>query len=103
MNHSTSRTTSPNRQAWSRDMLDIFRLLVVFLFILGLFSPVTVFAGDIFKGEALYKAHCELCHGANGRPATPDAPNFSRGDRLIQADANLSKAIRFGKNSMIPL
>lgn len=100
MNEPASTFASQQHHPVSRDLLDICKLLVVFLLILGLFSPTTVLAGDVFKGEALYQTHCELCHGANGRPVTPDAPNFTRGDGLIKPDAALSKTIRFGKNAM---
>jgi len=32
--------------------------------------------GDILSGQALYKAHCALCHGAQGQGVPPMFPNL---------------------------
>jgi mono/diheme cytochrome c family protein len=55
---------------------------------------------DVFAGEEIYRQHCELCHGPGGNPVLPDAPNFVRGDGLMQPDRMLAQAIRDGKNAM---
>ncbi len=61
-------------------------------------SPVH--SGDITAGKQLYQTHCEGCHGARGRPHMPNAPDFSRGEALMQADTALLDAIGTGKNAM---
>jgi len=48
----------------------------------------------------LYNRHCARCHGANGHPIVPDAPDFSRGDSLMKGDQDLIQAIRFGVRTM---
>jgi mono/diheme cytochrome c family protein len=51
----------------------------------------------VFNGQALYKTHCEGCHGAGGRGALPGTPNFATGQGLTQPDTLLFRSIRDGK------
>ena len=51
-------------------------------------------------GADVYKAHCARCHGDEGQPNLPGAPDFSRGEGLAKSDAALMDAIRFGVGSM---
>lgn len=57
-------------------------------------------AADIHKGATLYTTHCAMCHGANGNPVMPGAPNFRRMESLMRPDMQLLPAIRNGKGSM---
>jgi cytochrome c6 len=61
-------------------------------------SPVH--SGDIIAGKQLYQTHCEACHGIQGRPHMPNAPDFSRGEALMQSDMTLLGTIGTGKNTM---
>lgn len=53
-------------------------------------------AGDVHKGESLYKLHCLSCHGDRGRPVMPGAPDLSRGEGLMQSDQSLLNVLRTG-------
>ena len=57
-------------------------------------------AADIRRGGTLYASHCAVCHGANGTPVMPGAPNFRRLDGLMRPDMQLMIAIRNGKGAM---
>lgn len=57
-------------------------------------------AADVIRGADLYRTHCAHCHGAQGRPVMPTAPDFTRLDRLMQADLLLLQSIRNGKGAM---
>lgn len=58
------------------------------------------YAADTFKGQKLYAANCAICHGSSGRSVMPGAPNFDRGERVLQPDFALLASIRSGKNAM---
>ena len=55
---------------------------------------------DINRGATLYATHCAACHGSNGTPVMPGAPNFRRLDALMRPDTQLLAAIRSGKGAM---
>ncbi len=57
-------------------------------------------ASDIGKGGDLYRKHCIGCHGADGRPVMPLAPDFSRPGALMKPDPMLLATIRGGKGPM---
>lgn len=57
-------------------------------------------AADVFKGRETYAMYCASCHGPAGVAVMPGAPNFARGERLMQPDAGLLGAIRGGRNAM---
>ena len=56
-------------------------------------------ARDLVRGQALFKEHCEQCHGAGGYPSMPGVPDFTRGDGLMQPDIALEQVIRNGRNA----
>jgi cytochrome c6 len=60
----------------------------------------TAGAADVNKGAAVYATHCAVCHGANGNPVMPGAPNFRRMDSLMRPDMQLLMSIRNGKGAM---
>jgi cytochrome c6 len=57
-------------------------------------------AADVIKGADLYKQHCVGCHGSDGRPKMPSAPDFSRPTALLKPDTTLLGAIRNGQGAM---
>ena len=52
------------------------------------------------NGGRLYAVHCAGCHGADGRNVMPEAPNFTRGERLLQSDMALLVSMRVGRGAM---
>jgi len=57
-------------------------------------------AASVSNGSTLYRTHCAMCHGANGDPVMPGAPNFRRLESLMRPDQQLVMAIRNGKGAM---
>lgn len=57
-------------------------------------------AADMRNGGRIYTLHCAGCHGVDGRSVMPEAPNFARGDRLMQSDIALLSAMRIGRGAM---
>jgi len=57
-------------------------------------------AADVQRGASLYKTHCAVCHGPDGTPTIPSAPNFRRFDTLLRPDAQLLQTIRAGRGMM---
>lgn len=57
-------------------------------------------AADVQRGNSLYSTHCAVCHGSNGTPVIPGAPNFRRMEGLMRPDMQLMTAIRSGKGAM---
>lgn len=57
-------------------------------------------AADVIRGGEVYRTHCINCHGPQGRPVLPTAPDFSRLERLLQPDLALLQSVRNGKGAM---
>jgi cytochrome c6 len=57
-------------------------------------------AADVQRGGSLYRMHCASCHGTDGTPIIPNAPNFRRFDSMLRPDAQLLQAIRGGRGTM---
>lgn len=57
-------------------------------------------AADVQRGGTIYSSHCAICHGANGTPVMPGAPNFRRMEGLMRSDMQVVNSIRNGKGSM---
>ncbi|HHH36941.1 MAG TPA: cytochrome c [Gammaproteobacteria bacterium] len=57
-------------------------------------------AANMEKGRQIYVRHCQQCHGARGQGQIPGAPDFARGERLLQPDVRLAESIRNGKGVM---
>jgi cytochrome c6 len=57
-------------------------------------------AADPARGATLYATHCAVCHGANGTPVMPGAPNFRRLESLMRPDQTLMTTIKNGKGAM---
>jgi cytochrome c6 len=57
-------------------------------------------AADMLAGADLYRRHCSTCHGHDGRPVMPTAPDFSRPLALLKPDPTLLAAIRSGRGAM---
>ncbi|WP_298834202.1 c-type cytochrome [uncultured Piscinibacter sp.] len=60
----------------------------------------TAQAADTIRGAELYRHHCAGCHGGDGRPVMPTAPDFSRPTALLKPDLTLLTAIRAGRGAM---
>ncbi|MEQ1805143.1 MAG: c-type cytochrome [Burkholderiaceae bacterium] len=69
-------------------------------FIVALNSALPAPAADVGNGATLYRQHCAGCHGGDGRPVMPSAPDFSRPTTLLKPDLVLLSAIRSGKGAM---
>jgi cytochrome c6 len=65
-----------------------------------LLAPAAAGAGDVLAGGDLYRRHCTACHGADGRPVLPTAPDFSRPTALLKPDLALVATIRAGRGAM---
>lgn len=65
-------------------------------FLLSLAPAVAVAAAD---GAALFKQHCALCHGKDGKADTPAAKKFGAKDLSASKteDAEIIRQIREGK------
>jgi mono/diheme cytochrome c family protein len=50
----------------------------------------------------LYEENCAFCHGYDGFPILPGAPNFAAGERLEKCDAALLATMKTGLNDMPP-
>jgi cytochrome c6 len=57
-------------------------------------------AADADNGARLYRQHCASCHGANGRPVLPTAPDLSRPMALMRGDLALLSFVRSGRGAM---
>lgn len=56
-------------------------------------------ASDINLGQGIYQRHCVSCHGVNGSPSMGGAPNFRRGQGLMQSDQALHRRIQNGEKA----
>ena len=77
------------RQAW------LFFVLIALM----VFS-LQAQAANPNKGKKLYNQHCSSCHGADGTPTLPGAPNLKRGERLLQSDVAILNSIKSGRGMM---
>ena len=57
-------------------------------------------AADAINGGKLYARYCENCHGGDGAGRIPGAPDFSRGERMLQPDSTLVDSIKNGMGMM---
>ena len=100
---------SPNsrsyRTAWHRFGRKVYmgrirrRDIVLLLLSFATFGPGCANANSE-DGKEIYQRECAHCHGANGRPTVPDAPDFSRGESLIATDSRLLDRISRGNRAM---
>jgi cytochrome c6 len=78
-------------------MRSIVKLLVALLLGASAFGAL---AADVGAGQRIYQMHCVGCHGIGGQSPIPNAPNFSRAERLMQPDMALMMSIKAGKMAM---
>ncbi len=57
-------------------------------------------AAALNDARDIYQANCAMCHGYDGVPILPGAPNFAVGDRLEKEDTELLQVMRDGKGTM---
>ena len=62
--------------------------------------PPAAVAADPGHGADLFRTHCASCHGSNGRPVLPGAPDLSRPTALLKPDPALMQSIRAGRGAM---
>ncbi len=67
--------------------------------VLALAAPAAL-AADSLRGSELYRSHCAACHGSNGRPVMPGAPDLSRPTALLKPDLQLLATLRNGRGAM---
>ena len=53
---------------------------------------------DLNRGQRLYNTHCVSCHGTNGIPTVPNAPNFMMRQGLDKPDYELRQSLMTGTN-----
>ena len=68
--------------------------------IVALAAMHAAFAADVRRGEQVYAMHCQSCHGQNGVPTMPGAPDLKRGTALFRADTQLLASIKRGRGAM---
>lgn len=57
-------------------------------------------AADADNGARHYRQHCAGCHGHDGRPLLPAAPDLSRPTALMRGDLALLALVRNGRGAM---
>lgn len=63
-------------------------------------APRAAQAADPQHGAELFRSHCASCHGSDGRPLLPTAPDLSRPTALLKPDPVLLLSIRSGRGAM---
>ena len=63
-------------------------------------SAPSAFAADADNGARLYRQHCAGCHGSNGKPVLPAAPDLSRPMALMRGDLALLAFVKSGRGAM---
>ena len=92
------RTSSqPAHRAWP---LCVAQSAVRGALLVALNWVLSAHAADVGNGAVLYRQHCAGCHGGDGRPVMPSAPDFSRPTTLLKPDLVLLNAVRAGKGAM---
>lgn len=80
--------------------MTMHRAATVLLAALVLGAAPAAQSADVLQGADLYRRHCAACHGGDGRPVMPTAPDFSRPGALLKGDPVLLGAIRAGRGAM---
>ena len=90
----------------------VIKLVIVPAFTLSVFVALGAYSGAteigiskdemsaLEKGREIFHSRCAVCHGFDGVPELPEAPDFSKGERLEKSDAELIEAIKHGKDIM---
>jgi cytochrome c6 len=68
--------------------------------IVALCIAASASAANIANGSRLYSEHCVACHGANGKPTMPGAPDLRRGTIMMRPDAQLMRSVKSGRGAM---
>ena len=74
-----------------------FELRCTLALLVALSGALPASAADTNLGREIYQRHCVGCHGVNGKPVMAAAPDFGRGQGLMQSDLALRKRIQDGK------
>ena len=89
-------------------MMKILFVILITLVALACGSKACADMGEISADEMLafeavqeaYLENCSMCHGSDGIPMLPGAPNFSNGERLEKTDTELMVIMKEGKDLM---
>ena len=65
--------------------------------------PAAAPAADPGHGAELFRTHCANCHGHDGRPVLPGAPDLSRPTALLKPDPVLMQAVRAGRGAWVQI
>ena len=77
------------------------RIIILGVYCILLCASGQVIAGDPFKGQAIYNAHCAGCHGGDGVGIVAGTPSFrAPSQSLMQPDSNLQRTIERGRGVM---
>jgi mono/diheme cytochrome c family protein len=77
-------------------------IIVSLLLLAGSMTSLSVSAADLARGKKVYEMHCLSCHGPTGVSVAPAAPNFVRGESLMQPDMMLVQSVKMGKMAQPP-
>ena len=91
---------NPRKPAPTFDQMRILLIAKLLLAISAFLYPAAGYAGDVFNGKQVYKSHCANCHGSSGSGEIGNAPDFARGEGLMQSDVSLMEEISRGKGTM---
>jgi mono/diheme cytochrome c family protein len=89
----------PKANCANQMIVTIFNKLVFVMLVLTLFWSNFLIASSINNGREIYRLHCVMCHGINGKSVMAGATNFNRGQGLFQSDHSLLERIKSGKNA----
>jgi cytochrome c6 len=78
------------------------KLVIASSLLAGAIASFPAVAIDLVHGQKVYDMHCLSCHGAHGVSVAPGAPNFVRGEGLMQPDMMLLQSVKLGKMAQPP-
>ena len=80
------------------------RIGMLSLYIAGslLMTLLLVGSAGASTGQELFETNCAVCHGVDGNPILPNAPLFSKGERMEKSDEQLLVSLSEGRNVMPP-
>lgn len=93
------RTVRDARVARTSPIDRFVRRALIAVFASSSFSAAA-FAADTAGGAALYRVHCQSCHGARGAGEFPGTMAFARANGLMRTDTEIVRALERGSPGM---